>query len=213
MHRIDLSSYIKNFYTEFPHLKDYNYPWDIISNLNQIVELLSQKLSNKEYKIKNGVAVHNSAIIEDNVTIKKNSIIGENSTVKSGAYIRGGTYIGREVNIGANSEIKQSIILNNSRIAHLNYVGNSIIGENVNLEAGSILANHFNEFKNKKIQVLINDSIIATNVSKFGSLLGDESRIGANSVLNPGTILKSNSIVGRLVHVDQLLEKDSKAIN
>ena len=208
---MNLSTYIKNFYTGFPQLKDYNYPWDIITDLNQIVELLIQKLSKNNFKIKNGIAVHNSAIIEDNVTIKDNTIIGEKSTVKSGAYIRGGTYIGREVNIGANSEVKQSIILNNSRIAHLNYVGNSIIGENVNLEAGSILANHFNEFKNKKIQVLINDSIVATNVSKFGSLVGDESRIGANSVLNPGTILKRNSIIGRLVHVDQLLEKHSRA--
>ncbi len=202
---MNLSVYINNCYTELPFLKGYKYPWEIISNLNQIIESIQNKLLDKEFNIENGIAIHKTAIIESNVTLKENTIIGENSVIKSGAYIRNGVFIGKGVNIGANSEIKQSIIFNKSRIAHLNYVGNSIIGEDVNLEAGSILANHFNEFKNKKIQVMIDHKIHETNITKFGSLIGDESRIGANSVLNPGTILKKKSIIGRLVHVDQLI--------
>lgn len=206
---IDLSDYIKNCYLCFPSLKKYNYPWEAIDDLNQILEKAIAELPRGEYIIKNGIAIHNSAIIEKNVTIKEVAIIGEKSVVKAGAYLRGGAFIGKNVNIGANSEIKQSIIFDHSRIAHLNYVGNSIIGEDVNLEAGSILANHFNEFKNKKIRVVINGSIVETNVLKFGSLIGDASRIGANSVLNPGTLLKRKSIVGRLVHIDQLLHKNN----
>ena len=137
------------------------------------------------------------------------AIIGKNSIIKSGAYIRNGAFIGNDVTIGANSEIKQSIIFDASRIAHLNYVGNSIIGEDVNLEAGSILANHFNEFKNKQVEVIINDSKINTGLTKFGSLIGDGSKIGANTVLNPGTILQKNSVVGRLVHLDQVRDYPS----
>lgn len=205
---MDLSSYIKNCYRELPSLKEYKTPWEIINNLNQLIELISQKLPKDAFTISNGVAIHNTAIIEDNVTIKKNTIIGEKCYIKSGAYIRGGAYIGKEVNIGANCEVKQCIVFNGSKIAHLNYLGNSIIGENVNLEAGSILANHFNEFKNKKIEVVINGSIVGTNMLKFGSLIGDESRIGANSVLNPGTILEKKSIIGRLAHIDQLQIKN-----
>ncbi len=201
---MNLPSYIKNCYSEIPNLLGYEYPWEIIIHLNQIIESIRHKLLDSEFNIKNGIAIHKSAIVENNVTLKENTIIGENSIIKSGAYIRGGVYIGKGVNIGANSEIKQSIIFNNSRIAHLNYVGNSMIGEDVNLEAGSVLANHFNEYKNKKIKVLVNGEILETNVTKFGSIVGDESRIGANAVLNPGTILNKNSIIGRLVHVDQL---------
>ena len=204
---MDLSTYIKNYYSEFSYAKQYEFPWDIISNLEQVIESVLSQLPSSEFKIKNGIAIHHSAIIEKNVSLKQNTIIGKMSIVKSGAYIRSGVYIGKEVSIGANCEIKQSIIFNKSRIAHLNYVGNSIIGEDVNIEAGAILANHFNEFKNKKIQVVIDNSIINTHVTKFGSLVGDRSRIGANSVLNPGTILKRDSIIGRLVHLDQLKEK------
>lgn len=201
---MNLPSYIKNCYSEIPNLMGYEYPWDIITDLNQIINSIQNKLSRSEFNIKNGIAVHKSAIVENNVTLKENTIIRENSIIKSGAYIRGGVYIGKGVNIGANSEVKQSIIFNKSRIAHLNYVGNSIIGEDVNMEAGSVLANHFNEFKNKKIQVRIDDEILDTDVTKFGSLIGDGSRIGANAVLNPGTILKMKSIISRLKHVDQL---------
>ena len=201
---MDLPNYFKNYYSYLIGLESYNYPWEAIHNLNQILIKVIAELPQGEYIVKNGIAIHNSAIIEKNVTIKEIAIIGEKSVIKAGAYLRGGTFIGKNVNIGANSEIKQSMIFDHSRIAHLNYVGNSIIGEDVNLEAGSILANHFNEFKNKKIQVVINGSIVETNLVKFGSLIGDGSRIGANAVLNPGTVLRKRSIVGRLVLIDQL---------
>ncbi len=201
---MNLSFYIKTCYSELPILKDYALPWDVISNMNQIIEEILPSLSESEFTIKDNIAIHKLAIIEENVIIKKNTIINEGCVVKSGAYIRDGVFLAKNVNIGANCEIKQSIIFNKSRIAHLNYVGNSIIGTDVNLEAGSVLANHFNEFKNKNIQVVIDNSIIDTKVLKFGSLLGDSSRIGANSVLNPGTILNKNSIIERLTHINQL---------
>ena len=105
--------------------------------------------------------------------------------------------------IGAGCEIKQSIIFSETAIAHFNYVGNSIIGSNVNFEAGSVAANHYNERKDKTISVLYNGNVIQTNVEKFGSLVGDDSKIGANAVLSPGTILSKNSIVGRLELVEQ----------
>jgi NDP-sugar pyrophosphorylase family protein len=205
---MDLSKYIKNIYSKFIYAKQFENPWDIITNLSQIIESIQSQLPKSEFKIKNGIAIHHLAIIENNVSLKKNTIIGEKSIIKSGAYLRSGVFIGKGVTIGTNCEIKQSIIFDKSRVAHLNYIGNSILGEDVNIEAGAILANHYNEKKNKKIQVVVNNSIIDTSVTKFGSLIGDHSKIGANSVLNPGTILESNSIVGRLVHVHQLLQKN-----
>lgn len=207
--KLDLSLYIQNCYSRLPVLKDYEFPWEVTSNLVEIIEKLLSRLPDSEFEVKNNIAVHKSAIVEENVIIKEYSIIGKRSIVKAGAYLRGGVYIGDEVVIGANCEIKQSIIFNESRIAHLNYVGNSVIGEDVNMEAGSILANHFNERENKNIQVVIGGAIVDTNVTKFGSLVGDKSRIGANAVLNPGTVLAGRSIVGRLVHMDQIEEKKS----
>ena len=68
-------------------------------------------------------------------------------------------------------EVKSSIIFDNSSVAHFNFIGDSIIGSNVNFEAGSITANHFNERKNKEIFVKINEEIINTKVEKFGALV------------------------------------------
>lgn len=207
---MDISLYIKNCYSGLPILKDYKFPWEAITNLESMIGVLLSAPPGPGFEIKDKVAIHKSAIIEENVVIKEYTIIGENSVVKSGSYLRNGVYVGKEVTIGANCEIKQSIIFNKSSIAHLNYVGNSVVGENVNMEAGSILANHFNERENKAIQVVIGGSVIDTNTVKFGSLVGDGSRIGANAVLNPGTILSRGDIVGRLVHIDQMAEKKSK---
>lgn len=201
---MNLSDYIVNIYQEVPLLKEYITPWKITNDMKDIIQKMLPTLSYQDYRIIGSIAIHKSAIIEENVVLKSNIIIEEGSVIKSGSYLREGVYIGKNVTVGANCEVKQSILFNYSRIAHLNYVGNSIIGEDVNLEAGAVLANHFNERKDKEIVVLIDEKKVITKATKFGSLLGDGCRIGANSVLNPGTILKRGSVVDRLTHINQL---------
>ena len=77
-------------------------------------------------------------------------------------------------------------------------MGNSLVGSEVNLEAGSVIANHFNERQDKTIKVKIDGQEIIVSTEKFGALIGDNSKIGANAVTSPGTILPVNSIVERL---------------
>lgn len=83
-------------------------------------------------------------------------------------------------------------------------MGNAIVGNDVNLEVGSVLANHFNERANKNIVVKIGDTTIDTKATKFGSVLGDGCRIRANAVLNPGSILEKDSIIRRLQYSNLL---------
>lgn len=201
---MELSKFIKDIYHDFPMLPKDSYPWEIINGLEELIEELMPTLESKNYRVENQVAIHETALVENGVTLKPNTIIGPRCTIKSGSYFRNSVYLVSDVAIGANCEIKQSVLFKNSRAAHLNYIGNSLIGEDVNFEAGSILANHFNEREDRIIQVLLEGRIVKTNVVKFGSLIGDHSRIGANSVLNPGTILQPKSIVPRLKHIDQL---------
>ena len=68
-------------------------------------------------------------------------MIGENSEIRSGAHLRGPIIIGKNCVVGHSSEIKSSILLDGAKAPHLNYVGDSILGKNVNLGAGSKLAN------------------------------------------------------------------------
>src|SRR5688500_7721391 len=179
-------------------------PWDITNNLSAIILQLIETCDT-DYILNDGVAVHKTAVIEQNVVLKPPVLIGENVSVGANAYVRGPVLLDKGVHIGAGCEIKQSMIFSDTAIAHFNYIGNSIIGSNVNFEAGSIAANHFNERDDKIISVKYNDSIINTSVKKFGSLVGDGCKIGANAVLSPGTILNKHSVVPRLTLVEQLI--------
>lgn len=200
---IPIDHFIEDFSNTFKDLSQ-SEPWNITDELKSIIEKMILNL-NDDYFIEDNIAIHKSAVIENNVTIKKPAIIGENCHVGANAYFREGVYLDKSVKIGPGCEIKNSIICSNTAIAHFNYIGNSIIGRNINFEAGSIAANHYNERIVKKISVLYDSQIIETNAEKFGSLVGDNSKIGANAVLSPGTILIKNSVVKRLQLIEQVI--------
>lgn len=197
-----INSFINNFPEFFPEHHAAT-PWDITGNLPDIISYKLAGLGN-EYDIKNGIAIHKTATVEPSVIIKAPAIICENCFIGAHAYLRGGVYLGQNTTIGTSCEIKTSIIMHKSAVAHFNFIGDSIIGNNVNFEAGSIVANHFNERTDKEIFILVNSNVVATNAVKFGALVGDYSKIGANAVLSPGTILNSNTIVKRLELVEQV---------
>lgn len=199
---IQIEHYITSIETKFYPIDNLE-PWVIINDLeNYIIDIIQNLDSN--YVIDNNIAIHKSAIIEQGVMLKGPIIISENCFIGANAYLRGPIYLSNGVKIGPSSEIKQSIIFDNTAIAHFNYIGNSIIGQNVNFEAGSICANHYNERQDKSIFITHNGKIINTKTEKFGSLVGDNSKIGANAVLSPGTILEKNSIVKRLELIEQI---------
>jgi len=178
-------------------------PWEFVHN---IAAIITQKISSLDngYQIDNGNAIHHTAVIEHNVILKSPFIIGPNCFVGANAYLRGGVWLMDGVRIGAGCEIKSSVIFNNSAIAHFNFIGDSIIGNYVNFEAGSVTANHYNERNDKRISVKYNEEIIETNAEKFGALVGDRSTIGANAVLSPGTILLRGINVRRLELIEQI---------
>jgi NDP-sugar pyrophosphorylase family protein len=198
---INIENYISKFYELFPQEN----PWKIVQNLDEII-LNEIKNLDENFEINNGIAIHKTAVVENNVTIKSPAIIGENCFLGANSYLRNGIYLDQNVKIGTCCEVKTSIIFENSAIAHFNYIGDSIIGKNVNFEAGSITANHYNERNNKRILVKIKTKIIDTNIEKFGALVGDDCKIGANAVLSPGTILEKKSIVKRLELIEQISE-------
>jgi NDP-sugar pyrophosphorylase family protein len=197
-----INNFIPEFSSIFPELQDFA-PWEITSNLQEIIweKIL---LLGGDYEIKAGNAIHQTAVVEDSAVLKRPCIIGPNCMVKANAYFREGVYLLHSVNVGPGCEIKSSIICSGTAIAHFNYIGNSIIGCNVNFEAGSIAANHYNERVSKRIFVRYKTEIIDTGVEKFGALVGDNSRIGANAVLSPGTLLEKNTIVKRLELIEQI---------
>lgn len=173
-------------------------PWDIVSNAALHIQHALGTLG-QDYDLDGSIARHCSSTVEAGAVIKGPAIIGANCFIASSALLRGGCFLGQGCIIGPGVEIKSSFLFSNTKLAHFNFVGDSILGEDVNLEAGSIVANYRNELSDKTIRI----GLIDTGVSKFGALVGDHARIGANAVLAPGTIIGRGQIIQRLELVDQ----------
>ncbi|MCM4153715.1 LpxA family transferase [Arenibacter sp. N53] len=199
---IRINDYIDNFRTTFPHLRDAS-PWDVTQSISSMLIGIIRELDPDNYSIEGNIAIHKTAIIEKGAILKGPMIVSENSFVASHAYLRGGVFLGEGVQIGPCSEIKSSIICSKSALAHFNFIGDSIIGSYVNFEAGSLIANHYNERTDKTVWASEYGDRINTGTNKFGALIGDNSKIGANAVLSPGTILSVGSIVKRLELIEQ----------
>jgi UDP-N-acetylglucosamine diphosphorylase / glucose-1-phosphate thymidylyltransferase / UDP-N-acetylgalactosamine diphosphorylase / glucosamine-1-phosphate N-acetyltransferase / galactosamine-1-phosphate N-acetyltransferase len=128
-----------------------------------------------------GTRIHPSVVIEGPVWI------GRDVEIRPGAYLRGGCWIGDHCVIGANTELKRAILLPHAKAPHLNYVGDSILGVNVNLGAGTILSNFRHD--GAKIHIPIDSTRLDTDRRKLGAILGDAVLTGCNCVLHPGTVV------------------------
>jgi UDP-N-acetylglucosamine diphosphorylase / glucose-1-phosphate thymidylyltransferase / UDP-N-acetylgalactosamine diphosphorylase / glucosamine-1-phosphate N-acetyltransferase / galactosamine-1-phosphate N-acetyltransferase len=181
-------------------------PWDLCADIVAVIERNIEKLPASYIRKSQGIAVHTSATVEFGAVLKTPCIIAENCFVASYAYLRGGVWLAPNVILGPSVEVKSSVIGEGSKAAHFNFIGDSVIGRDVNVEAGAIVANYRNERAEKEIVCFDGERLIRTGRDKFGSLIGDACRIGANAVLAPGTILKPATVVQRLALVDQTAE-------
>jgi NDP-sugar pyrophosphorylase family protein len=133
------------------------------------------------------ITIEAGAVIEPGCYIKGPCFIGAHSTVRHGAYIRGDVIVGQNSVVGHDSEVKNSILLDHCHAAHFAYVGDSILGNHVNLGAGTKCANL--RLDNKPVILFDGQARIDTGLRKFGAVVGDGSQIGCNAVTNPGTLL------------------------
>ncbi len=204
----NISDFVLEFPGVFPDVSG-QVPWKIVLSIQSIVTKQIQNLS-AGFTLKGNVAIHKTAVVEEHVILKGPLIISQDCFIASHSYLRNGVYLGSGVRLGPGCEIKSSFLFSNSALAHFNFAGDSIIGSGINMEAGAVIANHFNERATKEIEVMINGVRIKTGTEKFGALVGDQSKIGANAVLSPGTVLPPNSIIKRLQLVEQITDLKSK---
>ncbi|UII69146.1 LpxA family transferase [Pseudomonas sp. HN11] len=172
-------------------------PWALVSQAPAIVRQLLAELPADEYGIEDEVAIHRTATVEPGALLKGPLIIGAHCFIANGSLLRGGCWLDAHCIIGPGAELKTSFMFSASKLAHFNFVGDSVLGQGINLEAGSIVANYRNERDDKEVQVRVGNVLQRTGCDKFGALLGDQCRIGANAVLAPGAVLKPDSVIGR----------------
>jgi NDP-sugar pyrophosphorylase family protein len=210
-HFFDLSS--------FEHsalFQDCQFVWQALQRLEQY--LASKKLGQIEVSTDGAylinpelISIGAGTVIEPGAYIKGPCIIGKNCQIRHGAYIRGDCIVGDRSVVGHTTEMKHSILLNNAHAAHFAYVGDSILGNSVNLGAGVKCANL--RLKKDEVIVRYNDQKFKTGLRKFGAIIGDESQVGCNAVLNPGTLISKQVECYPLTCVGGFIEEKSRIKN
>lgn len=182
-------------------------PWALTASAADIVRRLLDGLG-EDFGIAGDVAVHRSARVEPGAVLKGPLIVGPGCFIGHGATLRGGVWLEEACTIGPGAELKASFLFAGTALAHLNFVGESVIGRGVNLEAGAVIANHRNEWPGATVAFRHDGAILDTGLPKFGALVGDGARLGANAVVAPGAILGPGTVVARLGLVDQGVPPD-----
>uniref|UniRef100_A0A832LX92 Mannose-1-phosphate guanyltransferase C-terminal domain-containing protein n=1 Tax=Caldimicrobium thiodismutans TaxID=1653476 RepID=A0A832LX92_9BACT len=132
-------------------------------------------------------------ILEPTAYVEAPAYFSKHTQIRHGAYVRGSVYTGVGAVIGHTTEVKNSILLSGAKAAHFAYVGDSILGAQVNLGAGTKLANL--KFLKKEITFEIKGFRFSTGLKKMGAILGDRVQTGCNAVLQPGSLFGKESLI------------------
>ena len=188
--------------------KDDCYPWEILPKIKDFILTLGPTLPKDKFdEIEKNVWVAKSAVVAKTASITGPCIIDEDTEVRHCAFIRGNALVGKHCVVGNSTELKNVILFNNVQVPHYNYVGDSILGYKSHMGAGSITSNVKSD--KTKVTIRYNDDVIATGLKKMGAILGNYVEVGCNSVLNPGTIIGSNTNVYPLSMVRGYIPKGS----
>ncbi|HHY60946.1 MAG TPA: bifunctional UDP-N-acetylglucosamine diphosphorylase/glucosamine-1-phosphate N-acetyltransferase GlmU, partial [Clostridia bacterium] len=123
--------------------------------------------------------------VEIRYTVAEEAKIGDQAKIGPFAYLRPGTVLGRGVKVGDFVEIKKSFIDEGSKVPHLTYIGDAVIGKSVNVGAGTITCNYDGQ---QKHQTVIEDGVFIGSNSNLVAPI----KIGANAYVAAGSTLTSD---------------------
>ena len=138
----------------------------------------------KKVKINNSVIIHSFSHLE-NTKIENNVKVGPYARVRPGVVLKSGSRVGNFV------EVKKSIIGRGSKVSHLSYIGDSNLGNNVNIGAGTITCNYDGKKKHK------------TNI-KNGAFIGSNTSLVAPVIINENSIVGAGSVITKNVNKKSL---------
>ena len=182
------------------------YPWDLLNASEVMIKEIKE--SKIEGTVEDGAVIKGIAVIGKGTVVKAGSyiegtvVIGENCVIGPNCYLRSGTVIGNNCKIGNAVEIKNSIIMDNTHVGHLSYVGDSVIGDSVNFGAGTITANLRHDDGNVKSSY--NGILVDSGRRKLGAIIADNVHTGIHTSIYPGRKIFPNkaTMPGEVVKKD-----------
>lgn len=190
--------------------QELDFVWDALKRLEAYLKALLEKSGSRvEGEIHpqatlagNNIVIGQGTVVEAGAYIAGPAYIGRDCHIRHGAYIRGQALIGEGCVVGHASEVKHSIMLDESGAPHFAYVGDSILGNRVNLGAGTRLSNLTvvslkdpTSGRRPTLKITVEGATYDTGLTKLGAILGDEAQTGCNSVLNPGCLIGRRTLI------------------
>lgn len=184
------------------------FPWEALPNISAFILQLGAALPAEEYdKIAEDIWISKTAKVAPTAYLHGPLIICDNAEVRHCAFIRGSAIVGRGAVIGNSTELKNCIIFDQAQVPHYNYIGDSILGYKAHLGAGAITSNLKSD--RSMVTIRIEDEKLATELKKFGAIVGDNVEVGCNSVLNPGSVIGRKATVYPLSMVRGIVPANS----
>jgi len=193
--------------------RDVVYPWHLLDANEELLKKLKIKIQGtveKNVTMKGIVVVGKGTVIRSGTYIEGPVVIGNNSKIGPNCYLRPYTTIGNNCHVGNACEVKNSLVMDHSNVPHLNYIGDSIIGQHCNLGAGTTVANL--RLDKNNIIVTLNGKKIDSKRRKLGMVMGDNVQTGINSIINVGTMIGNNVFIGLGAMVKGEIKSDTRIL-
>jgi len=182
------------------------YPWHLLDATAYLLERRTDWRVEGEVSpnahIEGPVAIAEGTVVRAGAYIQGPVVVGRDCTIGPNCYLRDGTVIGDGCRIGQAVEIKSSILMGRVTVAHLAYLGDSVVGEGVNIGCGTVTANLRHDGAN--VRSTVKHDLIDTGRRKFGAVLGDGVHTGINTSIYPGRKLwpEVMTVPGQVVNRD-----------
>jgi UDP-N-acetylglucosamine diphosphorylase / glucose-1-phosphate thymidylyltransferase / UDP-N-acetylgalactosamine diphosphorylase / glucosamine-1-phosphate N-acetyltransferase / galactosamine-1-phosphate N-acetyltransferase len=170
--------------------RDIAYPWDLLEANEHVLSAMEARTGVIENSTINGKVIMEDGAKIINSYVEGCAYIGAGTVIGPNAYLRGFNSIGRNCAVGSGSTVKSSILLDHVNAKHLSYIGDSVIGENVNFGSGSQIANY--RFDGNSINVVTEKGWANSGKNKLGVFVGDNTKFGVLSCTMPGKSIGAN---------------------
>jgi NDP-sugar pyrophosphorylase family protein len=178
---------------------DLVHPWDVLSANGMVMGTWHDALVHESVKLRDA-RINGPVRIEENVEILSGAVIEGPAFIGRGSYIGNNALIRKNSSIGAGSvvgfgaEIKNSVIFGNTKIGRLSFIGDSVIGENVEIGSGTMTTNY--DVNGADIRVRLGKALLGTGMKKLGAFAGDGAHLGNGHNIAAGAVIPPGCVVG-----------------
>ncbi len=169
-------------------------PWELLEANEWKLAELDRDVRGEVHEtadLRGAVVVEDGATVDAGVVVEGPALIRSGADVGPNAYVRGATLLAEDTHVGNGVEIKNSVVMRGTHVPHLSYVGDSVLGRDVNFGAGTNVANLRHD--GADVQFTVKGERVSTGRRKFGVVAGDGAKTGINTSLSPGLRLSAGA--------------------